>query len=427
MGRDLFRAGFGVAFVALAAAGSLVAARPPSTRLGYGEPSALRIRKAVASRLSILVNLSVTYSRDVDFTPQNFAGMLRRIERTSAARAAHPGEPKISGYPILREGRWSYLCRFSFLDGRARYERRRARATEDAGRRGHAEGGLLAEVQSFTPQRVETLSWRVRSQKPIGDIKSRSPLPLSNIDVALGLRSWVTHNRWLTKADIMKMTVRRAGADTFVLSRERRGREQRWTFRMTPTIALLRFSDSSPAPAKGQYVVVCSRFHTVGGVALPGRVSARILPLGPSGPPSVRTLLTRLHYSIGSKLNSPSDYDLTFPKGAGVIDTRTGQTFLVESRPRKLSDAAIYAIMHHVDRQGQGPPSRGVNNAKSVARRVVPPISGPKLNSPAAVAKPLVQPNARRLLWWAIFFAALGGMTVLLFVMVRRGGTWKKP
>ena len=356
-------------------------------------------------------NLTVTYHRMVDYTP-----IPSLVARWRRFRASQPNWRLSLSMGIQR-----FTCRFSFLHGRALYERRIVPG-------GAGLGLLLEEIHTYTPQRAESLIWDLHEpNRPLGEIFNSSPLPHSTIDVALGLRAWRA-SHWLTSADVMKMKISLGGADTLVVNCVSGLRTEWWTFRLTPMLELVSFRDSV-TPGDGEHVVYCSDFRSVAGVELPGRIVARFLPYGLHGACIETVVLTGLHYKLGSKSNIPSSYLLIFPKGASVLDTRTNHSFIIESRPRKMSDSAIYLLLKQNDSSlivkppapvGNGQEPRDGSTAQSTARTVLP--KPPPLGATGLPARSRVSPW----LWRTILVISLACFAFVVWLIGRRIWSWKR-
>ncbi|MHB1766639.1 MAG: hypothetical protein ACYCUV_02160 [Phycisphaerae bacterium] len=377
----------------------------------WNEKKTAQLVDAVVHRLAQLQNLAVTYHRMVDYTPiASFVARWRRYHES------HPNWH-------LYLGRQKFTCRFSFLRGRSLYDRQIV-----PGGRGL---GLNRQIYTFTPQRAESLIWHLRMpNKPMGEIYNSISLPHSAIDLALGLRAW-RDQRWLKPADIMKMSVRHGGAGALILRRVRGLRTEWWTFRLRPKLELVEYRDSV-RPGDGEHVVSCFDFHSVDGVELPARIVVRFLPYGLHGACVETVVLTDLHYTLGSKSNTASTYLLTFPKGTVVGDARTGQSWLIESRPRKMSDSAIYRLLKRSDNGATGIP--GGLPVEPIVKGGVPARPGSRAVKPSFVPVPLgaaahpvrASGAAGKWFWWTVVFFSMAGFAVVVLVLTRRIRLWKR-
>jgi len=317
-------------FLIIWTAGTARAGAPASPDTQPAVPLA-KLLHEVTHRLEKLQNVVVTYNQTNNYIPS--PKFLARWKRAKADGQL----PRMT----LNVGRKHFTCRFSFLRGRSRYERRILP--------GGPYLGLSREISTFTPQRAEMLVWQLQNSKgPLGVINSHAPLPDRTVDVAIGLRAWHAAS-WLTPADIMKLTAAPAGADSLVLSRLHGPQKQSWTFRTWPLLELMRYR-ATMSHGEAEISVSCSDFHSVQGVALPGNVLTRFLPRGPHGRCSGTVRLTTLHYQVGSRYNTPEGYLITFPVGSVVSDARAKHTWRIKSRPRKLSDAAIFRLLKKEDK-----------------------------------------------------------------------------
>ncbi len=394
------------AVIFLALAPAIVPHRIPS-RLGMEVAAPdVRLLRGITGRLRELQNITVTYHQLNDYTPP--PKLVARWERY----AAH-------SHMTLNLGRKNFICRFSFLHGRSLYERRILP--------GGPYVGLLRQIATFTHQRAESLIWDLQiPQRPLGVISDKAGLPNATIDVALGLRAWRS-GKWLRPADVMKMRFGLSGANTLTLTRLRGPRTQRWIFRLKPSLELVEYRDSVH-PGDGEHVVSCSDFHNIRGVALPGKVVTRFLPYGLRGQCVKRVTLTDLQYKLGARSNTPAGYMITFPLNAVVLDSRTGQSWRIESRPRKMSDSAIYRLLKRSDNGAariQGEPAvKGGAPAKPGSTAVRPP----SVSVPLGVAAPPARSSgaAGKWFWWAILLLSLTGLAAIVAVIMRRVRSWKR-
>ncbi|MGC9261469.1 MAG: hypothetical protein ACP5I8_15500 [Phycisphaerae bacterium] len=379
---------------------------PPRPGTEVAAPD-VRLLRRITGRLRELQNITVTYRQLNDYTPP--PKLVARWERY----AAH-------SHMTLNLGHKHFVCRFSFLHGRSFYERRILP--------GGPYVGLLRQIATFTHQRAESLVWDLQMPKrPLGVISDKAALPNATIDVALGLRAWRS-GQWLKPADVMKMRFGLSGANTLTLTRFRSPRTQWWIFRLKPSLELVEYRDAV-RPGDGEHVVNCSDFHNIQGVALPGKVVTRFLPYGLHGQCVKRVTLTDLQYKLGPRSNTPASYMITFPLNAVVLDSRTGQSWRVESRPRKMSDSAIYRLLKRSDHgaariQGESVVKGGVPQAKP----------GPEAGKPPSVSVPLgvAAPSARssgatgKWFWCTILLLSLAGLAAVVSVAIRRVRSWKR-
>ena len=70
-------------------------------------------------------------------------------------------------------------------------------------------------------------------------------------------------------------------------------------------------------------------------------MSAKEKYLDESGDTTLLTTITVNKYSIGSKDNTPDKYQMVWPKGVTILDSRIKKSITIRSKDRTLSDADI--------------------------------------------------------------------------------------
>ena len=402
-----------LALLILIATGGVAVPAPstsPPTSLSTPAPELLH---GITRRLHRLRNIVVTYDRLDDYTPPR---------KLVAAITHNP----INSNLTVNVGRRRLACRFSFLNGRAFYESRFISGNRNL--------GPLRQIRTYTPQRAESLIWHFHSpNKPMGVIYNSAPLPrVSIIDAALGLRR-LGAERWLTRDDIMEMRTTSGARNSLVLTRPHASYTDTWIFQLRPSLAMMEFRiAANSGKDRYRYIIKCSNFQSIHGVDLPGKIVARSLPYGLRGVCFETVVLTNLHYVLGSKLNTPSSYRLTFPKGSMVGDARTGHTWLIESRPRKMSDSAIYRLLKRSDSGATGIP--GGLPVEPVVKGGVPAGPGSGAVRPSSVLVPLgvaahpvrASGASGKWFWWIVVFFSVAGFAVVALVLTRRIRLWKR-
>jgi hypothetical protein len=306
-------------------------------------------RQAVQARLDRLQNVTVAYALHAEHlpdTPQAAAILANRAKRFGVTRIA----------PQLQKSIRSE--RFSFLNGCARFE-----STLDEECVNSAVRDKVPESKSciriFTPGRSDVMNTRVTSDRPLGSISNTVQLKLDDvIDVALGLRAHLEES-WLRDRDDLEGLdgPKPSGDGTVEFSRPARHVPDKhaWYFDPAKGWALVRYAYLDGAG----YALVdvrCSDFVLVHGLTLPRRVvytRSRNSPELGTGP-TYKATLTINSYEIGSPENSAARYTMLWPKGSHVVDTRTMETFRVESGDRTLTDEELAELLRKKEvKQGE--------------------------------------------------------------------------
>ena len=300
---------------------------------------------AVETRLAKLQNVAVSFHMDVDFasSPAVLAAMRRAAK---LAEENYPGGGPAQ--PLL--GHYLYQCRFSFLAGRSWY---RLVAVGPA-RNLVTWLGAPEVTQSRMPGRAEMLAG-----SKIGEIFARaSPLidymPISS---ALGLRpASLRHWLWIKSRQLTQMTYARISNDRFSLTQKTRfggfTKYYRWVLRTKPALEIVSLNVYHHPGIRPPYMRgTFSRFHLVGGLALPGRIKDTFFGISRLSVPTMTELLTHIRYTVGSPSNTPFRYYIVWPKGCTVIDERTGSRFQIKS-PTVLSDKEIMSRLKKRDKTG---------------------------------------------------------------------------
>jgi len=325
---------FQVAVVCLC--GSAAAGAAPIPQGGaIGKAGAVRL---VVARLSKLRNFEATYLLDTDFTPDRAARAIAKRVQAFMAKT-HPG---MTFGPAM-SGNYRYACRISVHGNFFHYEKK---AT--------GKQPTFREVQAAAPGRIETLVYP-HSGAPMGGAIWTHAAPLDSLAItsAVGLRDpsrryWL----WIRRRDIAKMAYRRLGNGRFSLTQKgTRGYEYTWVFRAKPALELVALTVSVQFPHAPRSVCLrgeFSRFRTVHGVELPGRVDEAFYA-GRNIPDPVRSdLLTHIRYTLDSAANTPRGYYVVWPKGCTVIDERIDRIFHITA-PTTLSDGEIYLRLKNSD------------------------------------------------------------------------------
>ncbi len=288
----------------------------------------------VAQRLRRLGNVSATY-RDVIDSRATINPRLWKLLQEKMRRK----------YGLLlgpeSHGRYVSARRFSYLHGCALYQFRLLPQT--IAKVPPLTIGDWKVIKTYTPERSESLRYALHGKFPIGGIEARDSLPWSVMDVALGLRG-AGSDHWLRPSDVKKMQLMRLAGGSFTLAQDNRGAyDYRWTFRQKPHLELV----SVAASMKGKQLIAirCSNFRNVDGLWLPEHIKETSRPLGYGRRISQTVSITHVVYTVGSRWNTPNRYLILFPQGSAVLDERIGQSFRIESRPRRLTDKAIFHLL----------------------------------------------------------------------------------
>ena len=363
--------------------------------------------KAVVQRLAKLQNLVVHYQDEV-YLPKISLPPMRVVKQYHL-------QP--------RYGHRFYNCEFRFLHGRAFYERSLMPASLAAVGTpgGPSPIGDIKDVASFMASRTETLTYGYHTpNRPVGAIMDSGErrLPYSTIDISLGLRL-PGEERWMSPSGVRRLVVGQPDGSDFTMWKQAKdGDILRWNWHWDDGRLELRQIEVI-GPHKGVVYDrrLCSGFHAVGGLLLPGRVEQT--DWEPVGKHAImhHAVLTHIQYRIGAKSNTAKSYYIVFPKGAGVLDERINQQFNVESGPRRLTDKAIFKLQKHYDRLPDQAIPPDANAVKPLRNPPALPIASSAV--PAAGASGSGVPR-----WLLEVIAALatGGLAVVVWLVIRKLG-----
>ena len=294
----------------------------------------------VASRLSRLDGLHIVYRKVVEYTPfdrAKIAATIRMIERKTGGKAG----------PV-RNSRVRYACTFicSYDCVWYDYLMRPGSVAALASPKGSGYG-IIHGIRSYMPDRCELLNYEFRQSSPLGIISASEPIPNSTLAMAIGLKGWGSE-RLIELSKVKKMHLISLAGGAFTLSSTSGGGyDSRWTFHSVPRLEITEFT-----ALKGGVAFVrihCGHFRKVNGIWLPGRIVETDLPLGGGGRSSRNVRLSHIKYAVIKHPMVEKDFMIVWPKGAVVLDQRTGHTFRIVSRPMRLTDKEIFNLMKKWD------------------------------------------------------------------------------
>jgi hypothetical protein len=257
----------------------------------------------------------------------------------AAPLRAHPSVDLGNGRTLhVTIGRVEREQTFASCNGIRQFESRLTAQEEHGANRGQ----LVRDVCLFTTDRVEQLDvWKDFSIN--GSVVNQTKPPWDSLDVALGLRLFDS-SQWLRSADLRGMPL--------VLTKERRavlrqadsrGRTHVMTFDPDRGYALVEYQVLTGQHETPVAQFTCSDFRAVDGVVVPFFVQERLWYADEKG---------ALHESMSAEIHlhsirigdlgaeSPPEH-LAFPRGAHVVDARTGLQITVQKDKQILDDATL--------------------------------------------------------------------------------------
>lgn len=280
-------------------------------------------REAIQRRLTQLQNISAHYRCTFTYSP--------------------PRELVTPGKGGLFTGDWSYECFFSFLDGRAIFDKQTLPETFEYAKK----GGWLEtkrEIRAFAHDRAESLTVQPNSVNGFGSIINKEVLPSDTVlDHALGLRLW-ERNSWLQPTDIASAALEQDKEVSLTFVDDERQRH-RLTFDPSLNYALKTVSVSDDG-RREFYKIAASDFIKVDGMFLPQTILAQRLGFNPGQPQPAERQRVRIsvqEYLLEDPENVPERYHLAWVKGTLVKDQRLGVRVRMATT-RKISDHDLVEI-----------------------------------------------------------------------------------
>lgn len=300
----------------------------------------------IDARQKRLENLEVKYDYSVDYNPPKGWGksfLASAGGRNLAARGIKLGPPA--------DGIFRYHCEMSTLHGLIYFRQTIAKSSVPMASKYGITG---SQILIYAPTRFESLTYPLDGGRPFGHITNPSDkLPpcgspggsASVILYALGLRPF--GHDWFHADAFGKMVARAEGRRLLFIYRSPDMYVNKWIFDLRNHLAITRYELSvrGGSGLHPELAVICSKFRTVNGVALPGKLVARTLTNTPGYFPVVQKF-AHVTYKIGEAKNIRSDYIMVWPRGSVVLDSRINKSFLIKSGNRTLTDKQIYNLLH---------------------------------------------------------------------------------
>ena len=289
---------------------------------------------AITARFARLDNVTAEFHQRETYHPSaSFRGFIDQLNRDLPPERQH----RIRVDAV--DSDWT----IRLLDQRAFYDRKPSGDRAAAVRAGHiAEFDEL--IESFCPDRTERLQVEEGGKKLLGAILPPQRPPDDWLEAAIGVR---------LAADAERLTAKRLGTLRITSKTsekvvgeltDSRGRAHSLEFDPTQGYAL------SADTIRGNHRLVevrASRWGAVSGIPMPYHVEYRSAALDASGNEEVRvsTVIDVRDYRIEDPHNSKDSFRIVWPLHARIADARTGETFVMQSRPHALDDDELIAAM----------------------------------------------------------------------------------
>jgi beta-lactamase regulating signal transducer with metallopeptidase domain len=272
-------------------------------------------RASIVARLLSLQNLSADFGDLEEFQP------LYRYSGTAAEGSRRT---------------------FSFLSGNATWEF----SLVSVGSR--PADHQVRRSAAYHDGRTERLDYAPTLNGPVGFVGGRlmEDLPGASgacrFETGLGLRAGAFGDLdWLTPEEISKMAISFDQKDRPTLSQtQSNGKVCSWTFAPDHGYAVVRYSGELSKGERGE--IVAGDFRMVNGIAMPFSIIQRWLY--DDGSELIRWTVSVRSYAINDPLNTKGRYLLKWPKGAHVLDVRTGRHVRTTSDDQILDDKTLAAL-----------------------------------------------------------------------------------
>jgi hypothetical protein len=319
------------------------------------DPVANPVRSAWIARLEMLQNFHASYKKEEIFYPPSDT---KNIE----------GSAFDGGTIHVMRGSQQFEEDFLFLAGRLRDDAtllKSAMPFEQPTRK----------IIAFTGERWEQLQFSSDAKPPLGGILEGPPnLPMYNIgiDYVVGLRIY-GHGDFL-EPQAFSNAVFKEDSDGVVI--------EMIDPKAPPSLHAVHmwFTDRKIGFAVKKYVyrvhdqdcvvVENSDFKPVDGTILPFKSKRTDFRKDESGKvePRQETIISVNRYNLGDLQNTAERYEMVWPKGASVLDTRAKKSLRVDSESRTLSDKEIldaFAKKESNDKQAVKDAQDRINSVKA--------------------------------------------------------------
>jgi len=296
--------------------------------IARAESASEAARDQFISRFGRLRNIEARFTLDVNRTPPpEFQGPFKVRGQTHVLRPTHT----------------SFEGEFNFLADRAEFQ---LRPSVEYAKSARAEGKDASSIiQIRTPQRVETLVRHMAIPTPVGTVSDQVDFRSDTfIEIALGLRA-VANGIAVECHD---------GNQTTLILNDTGEQVHRWLVDSSADGLQVKSYSVSSSQSDCEFIKFSfAEFQRVNGIQLPKKVLiertlSRQVP-GVSGqqPYVVETVtLAVQQYRLDAKDNVVERYQMVWPKGSVVGDTRIGKTFKIASGDRMLTDKDLDEIVN---------------------------------------------------------------------------------
>jgi hypothetical protein len=280
------------------------------------------VRKALIDRLGHFKNVSIDY-RLTDITPASPAMEKEKVQKEGKFKT------------ITCCGTLNFKNRFSFLDGKKRYDSEIVSISKD-GKYFLPPGG--GEITAFLDDHVEYLV-RGLNHSPTGYIKSQLSLPpYSGIEVALGMRAYLA-DCWITLAMIQGSDLKIDEKGRAVLTwMDEKKRSHEWTFDPKQGYAVTSYTIYHSGDKKVLVEITMSEFKAVGKMTVPYKMVMKSRRLG-TGEISREKQFEVVECRIDDPHNVPANYHIAWPQGTAVIDERSMAILFADEKGQLIKKA----------------------------------------------------------------------------------------
>jgi hypothetical protein len=297
-------------------------------------------RKQLVERIAKLHNLSAEFDMTANVTrsPEEIKAIMIVVQRIreELQKERPDGQLQLN----INNGITQYHGRYSILGARISSDLQLSDADE---LRAAESLAFSPESWVITPERIERLVGPVHAH-PTGAIQGpkMKEFPFEwTLDLGLGLRS-LGGSALFTEKDLGEGTLRQLVDGNWGLTLPENNMTGHWIFDPKNDFALVRYIITENS--KVRHEIVCSNFKPFSGTSLPTKIIRRQCSTSGGKTWTNETFTVDVQkYTMNDPANIPSRYQMVYPAGAGILDTRSGADFQNREADRSYTDEELAA------------------------------------------------------------------------------------